>query len=205
MYDHNKLYLRPVNELRGTWLIQRLQKPYPNSIENPFTFGGGLVNGGISKEGMKLLSNIFSFDYMGSAEFEWGAVPAAFRFLAEQKFANNIVANVVDVSSDSLKTAQEFVYYVCPKPYEPEVIRRIKLLRNTPGCGTRDSEIQLKEHCGLKGFFDEKDERYAKYAQKNIGWLEIDNGFIFFVDRDVYIKFCNLFGIQLGQDNVICK
>lgn len=47
----------------------------------PFAFGGGKVNGGISPDVMKLLNKVFSFDYMGSAEFEWGAVPTAIKSL----------------------------------------------------------------------------------------------------------------------------
>ena len=48
-----------------SWLIQRLNKPREyegklKGLENAFSFGGGLVNGGLSKEAMELLN----FDYM---------------------------------------------------------------------------------------------------------------------------------------------
>ena len=55
------------------YLIQRLEKS--KNYVNPFSFGGGLVNGGLSKDAMSLLKPIFSFDYMGSAEFDFGVLP----------------------------------------------------------------------------------------------------------------------------------
>jgi len=155
--------------------------------DNPFSFGGGLINGGLSKAGMDRLRTIFSFDYMGSAEFEWGAVPAALQFLAEQRFAKGLIAGVTDVSPDDDK--KNFVYYVCPIQYETNVVKRIKELRLMKG-------LMLKEHCGLREYFEEKNPRYEEYAKRNIGWLELDNGFIFFTDKEVFDKFCLLFGIE---------
>jgi hypothetical protein len=168
---------------------------------NPFAFGGGLQNGGLSKEASKLLGNIFDFDYMGSAEFEWGAVPAALQFLAEQKTAKNIVAGIIDVSGN--ETAEnsdnrELVYFVCPLTYKAEVIKRIKELRKMP----KSIWICLKEHCGLKEWFDEKDPKYSKYSKEKIGWLELDNGFIFFTDKEAFDKFCILFGIDVVEQHI---
>lgn len=199
-----KLYLR--KELRRSYLIQRLRKPMDYSKlgfkTNPFAFGGGLKDGGLSTEASKLLSNIFEFDYMGSAEFEWGAVPAALQFLAEQTTAKNIVAGVIDVSKpedQARSDIRELVYFICPLTYKAEVINRIKELRNVGGYGNIKSTIQLKEHCGLKEWFDEKDPRRVEYAKKNIGWLELDNGFIFFTDKEAFDKFCIMFGISVVE------
>ncbi len=194
----DKLYLKP--ELGRSYLIQRLHKPMNFSKfgfkDNPFSFGGGLLNGGISKEGMNRLREIFSFDYMGSAEFEWGAVPAALQFLAEQRFADKLVANLVDVSPNA--NEKNIVYYVCPVQYENDVVQRIKELRKIDGLGNRNSSIILKEHCGLKEYFSETG-KWSEYAKRNIGWLELDNGFIFFTDKEVFDKFCAFFGIEVKK------
>ncbi|KKL26470.1 hypothetical protein LCGC14_2394990, partial [marine sediment metagenome] len=68
--------------MQRTYLIQRLHKPHQiggnedfKKLVNCFSFGGGLKDGGLSDEAMKLIIKIWRFDYMGSAEFEWGAVP----------------------------------------------------------------------------------------------------------------------------------
>ena len=39
-------------------------------------------NGGLSSEAMDLIRGIWAFDYMGAAEFEFGAVPKALQKIA---------------------------------------------------------------------------------------------------------------------------
>lgn len=83
-------------KLNGIYLVQRLTTPSPSkgplgALANAFSFGGGLVNGGLSKEAMALLQPIFGFDYMGSSEFEHGAVPKTLGKLAECAAKNELV------------------------------------------------------------------------------------------------------------------
>jgi hypothetical protein len=163
-----KLELR--EELKKSYLIQRLEESH--DFDNPFSFGGGLQNGGLSKEAMKLLKNIFSFSYMGSSEFEWGAVPEALNFLGNQAYNKNLVFGNIDD-----------VYYICPKSYEEEVKDRILKLKKD------EYQFRLKEHCGLQAWFEDNN----KYSKRTLGWIELDNGFMFFVDKNMFEKTCNLF------------
>ena len=80
--------MNKTSEMNKTWLIQRLLKP--TGVENPFSFGGGQIRGGFSKEIYPKLMKVFDFDYMGSAEFEYGDVPKAFgrMFEAREEFVN---------------------------------------------------------------------------------------------------------------------
>jgi hypothetical protein len=172
-------------EMKGTWLIQRLQKPTQYELKgkrNPFSFGGGLKNGGLSDDAMGLLRGIFSFDYMGAAEFEFGAVPQAIKFIAEQALKHNLIAATLILDTKG----NEKVYYITPRDYAPEVVCRIKQLRK--------DELRLKEWCGLDKYFD---GFFGKPSKENVGWLELDNGFFFFVDRTMYESVCKLFGIEL--------
>jgi hypothetical protein len=73
------------NPMKDSYLIQRLHKPESwrikgKVLDNAFSFGGGLKNGGLTTKALDLLRDIFSFDYMCAAEFEFGAVPAALSF-----------------------------------------------------------------------------------------------------------------------------
>jgi len=179
----NKLTLN--RTMDGTYLIQRLQKPFktqPMTIfkDNPFSFGGGLKNGGLSDKAMDLIRDIFRFDYMGSAEFEFGAVPQAIRFIAEQASKNNLINGKVEVGKG------ETVYYLVPLEYEVEAVYRIKQLR------IDEYKFPLKEHCGLTDYFDE----HRMYQRETVGWLELDNGFMFFVDKLMFHKTCALFGVE---------
>lgn len=82
--------------MKESYLIQRLKKPFKiedklKNLQNMFSFGGGLTNGGLSKEAVSLIRNIFSFDYMGSSEFEWGAVPEAMKKIAQEGLKKNLI------------------------------------------------------------------------------------------------------------------
>lgn len=166
------------SEMSSSWLIQRLQKPRyrvvdGKKIDNPFSFGGGFRNGGLSEGVMTYLREIFSFDYMGSAEFEFGAVPAAIAFLAEQATEDNLITGEI-----------VGVHYVCPKPYEEEVKIRLKGMKKKE---SRDT----KEHVGLSDYF-KKDA--SEHDRKNLGWLELDNGYAFFVDKEMFEGFVAFLG-----------
>jgi hypothetical protein len=184
-WNNNNLILK--NEMESSYLIQRLHKPAQwqikgKTFDNPFSFGGGLKNGGLSDNAMGLIRGIFSFDYMGSAEFEFGAVPTALKFIAVQAVQSNIINSKVELNKN------ETVYYLCPLEYESEVVNRIKQLR------IDEYKYSLKEHCGLKDYFDGS---YGRPPRKdNCGWLELDNGYMFFTDKEMYDKTCQLFGIK---------
>ena len=51
--------------------VQRLKRPTPCGNLNPFIFGGG--GSGLDKETLTILSEFFTFDYMGDSNFEFGA------------------------------------------------------------------------------------------------------------------------------------
>jgi len=158
--------------MRRHHLIQRLEKPIGRI--NPFSFGGGLVNGGLSKEAVGILKDIFSFAYMGASEFEWGAVPAALNFIAEQSSLKAVISGET-----------QGVFYICPQSYETGVIAVIKTLLDN------ESSLRLKEWCGLSDRVNHPDE----YNQNKVGWLELDNGFFFFVDKDMFEKTKTLFEV----------
>ena len=79
--------------MKRSYLIQRLNKPIKiegNGLlatlqKNPISFGGGLRNGGFPQKAMDILRKVFEFDYMGSAEFEYGAVPEALAAIQDSK------------------------------------------------------------------------------------------------------------------------
>ena len=174
--------------MRNTYLIQRLHKPIlraGKAFINPFNFGGGFKNGGLSDEAMGLLSKICSFDYMGAAEFEFGAVPEALQKIAKSSIAGTL-RKFETIVGDSNK-----VFVICPA----EIMAEVKVLLNKL---YNDKEVRLKEHCGLREYF--KGSPYGKtpnvpseYDKKNCGWLELDDGFLFFADKEMYEQFSTLF------------
>lgn len=189
--------------MQRSWLIQRLNKPLNGrgilGPDNPFAFGGGLHNGGLSSQAMDLLRGVFSFDYMGSAEFEFGAVPEALDGLA--KSARSLAAGSLDIplaevaphwSERKAKTTPEgsgAVYYLARREDATEVEQRIRQWARE---GFR---AHLKESTHLESTLRPHNE----WDGRTVGWLELDNGFFFFTDHDMWAKTCDLFGVATDE------
>ena len=181
--------------MKSSWLVQRLKKPYGRS--NPFSFGGGLRNGGLSEEAMELLNGVFSFDYMGAAEFEFGAVPKALQLIAKESdqyltttlsFPLSKVEKGWRDKSTEAPTGEALVYVICRKGDVQEVHNRIKGWAFKP----YDKANQLKEITMLSQTLRPDSEWSPEVA----GWLELDNGFFFFLDKEMWEKTADLFGME---------
>ncbi len=185
-----------------SWLVQRLQKPLQSAHpvlgkDNPFAFGGGLRNGGIPQAGMDLLREIWRFDYMGAAEFEFGAVPEALSRLAKADLCHfafdiplrEVAANWRDKSKETPE-GEATIYVICPSGWKQEVERRIRgwAADDYP----KEREFQLKESTRLASSLRPVED----WDRDICGWLEIDNGFLFFSDEEMWGRASALFGLE---------
>jgi hypothetical protein len=171
--------------MKKSYLIQRLQAPKGRS--NPFLFGGGLKNGGISDNAMSQIVDVFSFDYMGSAEFEFGSVNESLSRVWDSK--EEFIKGSVSVpwryrrwrTGDQV-SGNSVVYYLCQKDHEEEVKKRI-------AGWAKDENISgsTKEAVCLDRALD---DRYY------LGWIEIDNDFFFFIDNNMFENTSKLFEIK---------
>jgi hypothetical protein len=173
-------------------------------LANAFSFGGGYVNGGLTKEAMALLKNICSFDYMGAAEFEFGAVPAAFNVMAGHAAKNELVAGRVALKGHTqqfnderdplpgTKVEKEFsVYFLCHKDWIAEVGSRIH------GFAANKYDRTKERVCLYEALFPDHE-----WDLDNKGWLELDNGFIFTIDPAMFHKFADVFGVKVEDEPV---
>jgi len=186
---------------RDPYLVQRLLKPYENKSGifkngNPFSFGGGLKNGGLTDEAFTLLKEIWQYDYMGSAEFEWGAVPKSLKEIATniKSYVSGeieVVGKSTDYSSSPSKpvTQKAKVYYVCQNDDVEYVTEWIKKFAddNKHNYRTKESVSLAIAICN------------EKYADRYAGWHDIDNHYLFFTDRTMFEKFNELFGIEISN------
>jgi hypothetical protein len=183
-------------------LVQRLKKPFPNDspmarLADTLAFGGGLRNGGLSAEAMGLLGDIFRFDYMGGSEFEWGAVPEALQHIAKNvkkykafQFTIPLACVAKDFRDKSTEepTGYATIYVICDKSHVTEVGERIVHWAANPYGG------ELKETTHLSNTLRPVHEWDTDVQ----GWLELDNGFFFFTDRDMWEKTAQLFGMRIS-------
>lgn len=162
--------------------IQRLAATYEGHEKNPFNFGCGLINGGLTKEAMNIVKDIFAFDYMGAAEFEWGAVPTAL---------GKIFALAVENKLSSFQLPNK-LYVICPTDIKSDLTEWLNAIY------IDEYSVRLKETLGLK----------RSVEGSNIhGWLKIEadnyceEPFMFFTSLSMYEKTCEL--LELKNETTI--
>jgi hypothetical protein len=140
-------------EKKPPYLVQRLQKTYD----------------GKPREGAKGVDRFFMMDYMGSAEFEFGALPASLkRIRAMPKIAE----------PKRIKIAQHVVWYVGPEDY-----REVAELFFRDQLNTRQNQkMRLKESSRIYQSFigDDWDKKRDDY----VGWWDVEHDWAFFVTKD---------------------
>jgi hypothetical protein len=165
-----------------TYLIQRLALPRKWS---PFAFGGGFVDGGISEQGKAILQGIFSPEYMGAAEFEYGAFPQALAVLAAaptlQVGYSDICAPIEKLGVKGMGV-KRFFLLAPPDTYE-------HLVEMLPLLATRS--YRLKEPALVSHWFEGRKE-----DPPTIGWLDLDNPAFFFARKAPFTALCKVFGVS---------
>ena len=186
-------------QMRRSYLVQRLNPAHGDGqmgrLVESLSFGGGYANGGLSQDAMSLLRPIFSFDYMGSAEFEFGAVPKALNVIAKEAHKRRLVAFSFTIATRDVKRAwsdkstdepegESTVYVLCPKADRAEVESRIRLMASEPYGGYKESPM-------LSDVL-----RPGTYEPRCRGWLELDNGFFFFTDEGMWSATAAIFDVK---------
>lgn len=183
-------------------LVQRLNKPRNQGRPNPFAFGGGHRFGGLTEEAARDLSTAFDFDYMGAAEYEYGAVPKAFASIWESGQKGELEAWEFEIPTASIKLPrrwnphqQEFilpdtqtikVYALAPKAIKADVEAFIR--ETAKEDKTRDECVMLwRAYVTIPALKDPDPSRLR-------GWLELDNGFMFFADREMWVQMTDKIG-----------
>ncbi len=194
-----------------TWLIQRLRRPYPGegASSGPFAFGGGLLDGGLRPEALELFKDLWRFDYMGAAEFEFGEVPRAFERIARASEKPGLSAGAIEIQLSDVQPHWDeipkgarpetrkhwktdgaaMVWFICPAGWEDEVERRIR------GWAEKRYTNELKEQTHLASTLRPHHD-WESNGTQTVGWLEMNNGFMFFTDRDMWAGACKLFAAE---------
>lgn len=155
----------------------------------------------MTKEARQVLQAAFEFDYMGSAEFEFGAVPEALEKIYDKREA--FVVGEVEIPTSKIKIDEwEKKHYSLTKDKKktiyiwacPEHLDYVKEL--VVSLATNERSNRLKERSMLRyQFLEEKDG----YKDNLGGWLELDNGFFFFTDEKMFRNTLTVFGVEAGK------
>lgn len=177
-----------------------------------FSFGGG--GSGLSEEAWGVLTPVFSFEYMGAAEYEFGSLPRAlfwmtapgdvvsFKFtLSGKKIAphwrrrhEHQMARLKEIGAAHLRLEKvarakkpdwgipdQEIGVICREPHREEIKDRIIKLAA--------GKLHVRDATHLDLALDPQEER----DRETCGWIEIDNGYMFFLDLDMWQKASGLF------------
>jgi hypothetical protein len=120
----------------------------------------------------KRLSMAVNFEYMGSAEFEWGALPKSFRDI-EAHADNFIMRFVPGIVDDNGNALQVWSYFNDTEFAEYEVY--LNMLRN-PSSVTSEKRLSTKEFTGFEA-------KQFRGKQTNF-WWDIENQVMFGFDPE---------------------
>lgn len=206
--------------MKRTWLVQRLNKPIvsknPDSplakLGSLFSFGGGLVNGGITKAGSELISKIWRFDYMGAAEYEWGVVPEALSRIAKLAADKQLFVGSLNLTGSRMK--DEHTRVDCPRTIwffcanVPEEIDHVvaflqREANDRPNGPARDHKLRTRDRTNIHREMnsDWEDQKEENQLWRTSGGLECDNGFLYFFDHPSARQTAELFEVVVPLGN----
>ncbi len=153
-----------MKELKRTYLVQSLSRSKKFLI-NPFSFGGGLKNGGLSNKLINFISPLFSFDHIKAAEFEFGIV---------SKFFHIVMYNIKEYSLEEFIINKAPLYIICNSDKRDLINKKVIELSN--------SAIQYKRETNLDIVLG-LNNNYRKEDYDTIGWIELNNNFMIFLEK----------------------
>ena len=166
--------MRELQPHRTIWLVQRYS-PGTGFI-NPW----GDMNKQIGNEvAQKLISDLVSPDYMGAAEYEWGAYPECLAKMYEHELVVkeydgfDIPIYIVAADIDFAKVCIHLIY------------NETKLINNSWSDNTYD-EVSKADYGSFKKTV------LGKNRQNTIGWLSLNGYYAWFTDKDIAKTFKQL-------------
>lgn len=206
--------------MNPTYLVQRLdQKPATEKQRKiSRVFGGSML--GLSNELWDLLQDHFDIHYMGAGEYEFGALTRVLHGLFEDRNdllrfeltfqRNDVRLNYTHEHEHRMLRQKEIkeykdrgekpprakkfkdpnftprtVYVLCRKHQRAEVQEALRAM-------ALDKIRTKNDHC-----FERALDPTNEWERKTIGWLEMSNGFFFFLDREAFEGTCSLFQEEL--------
>ena len=130
-----------------------------------------LQRGKIRKGVIDTLSKSVNLDYMGSSEFEWGALPKSLKCVRSNfgKYRRYITSNLVDINGRPLNLFHKF-----ERDFDLiEYIKKLVLLSQ--------DKIHLKEFSGFHANFDPNADEFLRQFDF---WWDIETHVFFMFDEE---------------------
>jgi len=174
-----------------TMFVQRMKRPLPPvklaGHEMPpdlFSFGGGLVHGGFTKEAAAAIHQLWTWDYMGASEFEHGAVVLALGHLVDRAKRHELVALQIPVNYSDLPKPCRW-RAEAPPPHE---VADVQIICPNAPAGHADKVVNavramFRGQQRLSERLEAEDCLWFANERAVCGWLALDPPFLFFADQ----------------------
>jgi hypothetical protein len=140
-----------------------------NTILLPYLIQRGSFRG-TKEEAIIGLDSLMDYDYMGSSEFEFGALPASLKRITASW------SEYVWFPIEEIKDADgQFLYVLCRKRQEAEVVKVVKLLAQ------EDGAFRTKERVGLHDYIACSSE----FSMRINFWWDITSDKSFYNENDL--------------------
>jgi len=136
-------------------------------VKKPYLVQRGKINRSLGEHKDQKFSNAVSLEYMGSAEFEWGALPRALRALESIK--DSLVVTTENSLTDDSGSSLRVMHGFNQQDYD-EYIGYLKLMREDIGV------IMLKEWSGFTK------TKVTTYSTTDL-WWDIENNVMWSFDK----------------------
>ena len=157
------------------------------------------------------LTNAARCDYMGSSEFEWGALPKSLREMAELGKAGQLITETMELIGVSyrrwrdevpLNTPKEMLaeqiveaWLICPAENVAEIKKYISIF------SVKEPDFRTKEFVGMqRGIFGEiyqnRQTGEPELRRDYSGWYDLDNHWFLTTNQDQFKAIKILLGIK---------
>jgi hypothetical protein len=138
-------------------------------MQNPYLIQRAKFKDSDNNPSAKGIDKLLRFDYMGSAEFEFGALPKSlkrvradiFKYVKFEYFFKNYSSNYKNSVTVFCKKEQ--------KEFMPDILEQLA-----------ENKIRLKERCDLS--------QYLKEENGNDFWWDVDNDWFFWKINPIFAK-----------------
>ena len=157
----------------SNWLVQRVSKP--KDYVNPFN--------NTDKAAQTTLMNVISFDYMGAAEYEHGAVNECLSDMWEGEL-NFHKINIPGKYNDKYK----MMYLVVLKGTADSLDDILTAITEVLYKGKGDDEVSKADYGSYYRALTETDKRFIPDTK---GWINLKHRFAWFIDKEMAHNFAN--------------
>ena len=198
-------------EWQKPYLVQILNQPYTvknselGKLANAFSFGC-CGQESFGKEAMEMIGQLWSWEYMGAVEYEFGEAPKAMKKICDYVIEKEYFAGYIEIehpesvcnehggvdvwNKKNPKLITSKVFILCHKLHASYVTEFIWKVANSQQRITRDyTNIAIALYKG---------EKKLLYSSIAIGGLNLDNAFIYLTYEPSIQKMIEMFGLEVN-------